>query len=80
MHMHEMQQNAKKELQMRPRAHVFLALMRAFAERGDVNSVATLRERMVPEAGGHVWAEDRAEADELFIEAAVIAGRVRVET
>jgi CBS domain-containing protein len=31
---------------------------------------------MVAEAGGHVWAEDRAEADELYIEAAVIAGKL----
>lgn len=74
--MDEMQSSAKQDGQFKPRAHVFLSLMRAFAERGDLESVGSLRTRMVAEAGGHVWAEDRAEADELYIEAAVIAGKV----
>lgn len=74
--MEEMQSSAKQDTHFKPRAHVFLSLMRALAERGDVESVGSLRSRMVAEAGGHVWAEDRAEADELYIEAAVIAGKV----
>lgn len=74
--MDEMQSSAKQDGQFKPRAHVFLSLMRALAERGDLESVGSLRTRMVAEAGGHVWAEDRAEADELYIEAAVIAGKV----
>lgn len=74
--MEEMQNSAKQDPQLKPRAHVFLTLMRAFAERGDLESVGSLRSRMVAEAGGHVWAEDRAEADELYIEAAVNAGKV----
>ncbi|CAK9860089.1 unnamed protein product [Sphagnum jensenii] len=72
----EMQRNAKDDVQLRPRAHVFLALMRAFAERGDVTMVGSLRSRLIPEAAGHVWPEDRAEADELYIEAAVLAGQL----
>ncbi|CAK9257671.1 unnamed protein product [Sphagnum jensenii] len=74
----EMQRNAKDDVQLRPRAHVFLALMRAFAERGDVTMVGSLRSRLIPEAAGHVWPEDRAEADELYIEAAVLAGQVKM--
>jgi hypothetical protein len=73
-----MQRNAKDDVQLRPRAHVFLALMRAFAERGDVTMVGSLRSRLIPEAAGHVWPEDRAEADELYIEAAVLAGQVKM--
>lgn len=76
MYMDEMQNSAKQDGQLKPRAHVFLSLMRAFAERGDLESVGSLRARMVAEAGGHVWAEDRAEADELHIEAAVISGKL----
>lgn len=74
--MEEMQNSAKQDTHFKPRAHVFLSLMRALAERGDIDAVGSLRTRMVVEAGGHVWAEDRAEADELYIEAAVIAGKV----
>lgn len=77
--MDKMQRSSKNDPQLKPRAHVFLALMRAFAERGDVDLVGSLRERMVPEAAGQVWAEDRAEADELYIEAAVLAGQVTME-
>ncbi|XP_024382492.1 pentatricopeptide repeat-containing protein At5g10690 isoform X2 [Physcomitrium patens] len=76
IYMEEMQNSAKQDPQLKPRAHVFLTLMRAFAERGDLESVGSLRSRMVAEAGGHVWAEDRAEADELYIEAAVNAGKL----
>lgn len=76
MYMDEMQNSANQDGQLKPRAHVFLSLMRAFAERGDLESVGSLRTRMVAEAGGHVWAEDRAEADELYIEAAVLAGKL----
>ena len=75
-YMDEMQSSAKQDGHFKPRAHVFLSLMRAFAERGDLESVGSLRTRMVVEAGGHVWPEDRAEADELYIEAAVISGKV----
>lgn len=60
IYMDEMQSSAKQDGLFKPRAHVFLSLMRAFAERGDLESVGALRTRMVAEAGGHVWAEDRS--------------------
>eukprot|EP00270_Netrium_digitus_P010029 TRINITY_DN307_c0_g2_i1.p1 TRINITY_DN307_c0_g2~~TRINITY_DN307_c0_g2_i1.p1 ORF type:complete len:815 (+),score=290.51 TRINITY_DN307_c0_g2_i1:180-2447(+) len=61
------------ETHLRPRAHVFLSLMRAFASRGDFAHTCSLGERMLRESSGRVWAEDRAEAQELLLEAAVNA-------
>ena len=75
--MGEMEERARQEPQFRPRPHVFLALMRAFAEEGKLPRTRELAERMVPALGWHVWPEDRAEAEELVMEAAVNAGEVR---
>lgn len=74
--MEELREMGKQNPQLRPRAHVFLALMRAFAEEGNAAMVESLRDRLLPEAAGFVWPEERAEADELLIEAAVAAGKV----
>ena len=75
--MAEMEERARQEPQFRPRPHVFLALMRAFAEQGKLPRTRELAHRMVPALGWHVWPEDRAEAEELVMEAAVNAGEVR---
>ncbi|KAL2650648.1 hypothetical protein R1flu_018776 [Riccia fluitans] len=72
----EMKELAKSDTQMRPKSHVFLALMRAYAENGDIEMVKNLKQQMVPLSAGNVSAEDRAQADELLIEAAVNLGQI----
>eukprot|EP00245_Coleochaete_scutata_P003892 TRINITY_DN1591_c0_g1_i1.p1 TRINITY_DN1591_c0_g1~~TRINITY_DN1591_c0_g1_i1.p1 ORF type:complete len:715 (-),score=135.95 TRINITY_DN1591_c0_g1_i1:280-2424(-) len=72
----EMETKAKDERELRPRAHVYLALMRALAEKGDVGRVRSLAVRMQRDAAGRVWPEDLAEADELAMESAVRAGKL----
>jgi hypothetical protein len=71
-----MKERAKADPKFKPKAHVYLALMRSFASKGEMEIVRSLRQQMVPGSGGHVSAEDRAEADELWIENAVNAGQV----
>eukprot|EP00897_Mesotaenium_endlicherianum_P009715 jgi/Mesen1/8772/ME000524S08067 len=74
-YMEEMEERARSEPQLKPRAHVFLAVMRAFAAKGDVDRTRALAQRFVRDAAGHVWPEDKAEANELVMEAAVHAGQ-----
>lgn len=76
--MAEMEERAKVEPQLRPRAHVFLALMRALAERGDLEGTQELAGRLVTHSSGQVWPEDRAEADELVMEAAINSGNLKL--
>ncbi|GBG75686.1 hypothetical protein CBR_g20311 [Chara braunii] len=76
--MTEMEEKAKEDPQLRPRVHVFLAVMRGFAEKGDVDQVRALQARMPRDAGGRVWPEHRAEADELLAEAALVKGQAGV--
>nr|PNR43822.1 hypothetical protein PHYPA_016205 [Physcomitrium patens] len=49
--------------------------MRALAERGDPESLGSLRPQLLNEAD-HVWATKRAEEDELCLETAVIVDDV----
>lgn len=72
----EMKELAKSDPHMKPKSHAFLALMRAYAENGDIEMVRNLKQQMVPLSAGNVTAEDRAQADELLIEAAVNLGQV----
>ncbi|CAM6116715.1 unnamed protein product [Calypogeia fissa] len=74
----EMKERAKVDPKFKPKAHVYLALMRGFARNGDLATVKSLRQQMVPESAGKVCPEDRAEADELIIETAVNAGQLSV--
>ncbi|KAL3683697.1 hypothetical protein R1sor_001719 [Riccia sorocarpa] len=72
----EMKEMARSNVRMKPKSHVFLALMRAYAEKGDIEMVRNLKQQMVPLSAGNVTAEDRAQADELLIEAAVNLGQI----
>ncbi|XP_024532860.1 pentatricopeptide repeat-containing protein At5g10690 isoform X1 [Selaginella moellendorffii] len=72
----EMECLAKEDRRLRPRVHAFLSMMRAFSEIGDVEKVSLLKSRMAVGSAGHIWAEDRLEADELLIEAAVVSGEI----
>ena len=72
----EMLQLSKEKKDLRPKPHVFLSLMRAFAAKGDIEVVQKLHSEMIPLASGPVTPQHRVEADELLIEAAVNNGQV----
>eukprot|EP00250_Pteridium_aquilinum_P012680 c20872_g1_i1 orf=71-1969(+) len=74
----EMLDLSKENKKLRPKPHVFLSLMRAFAAKGDLETVKRLHSEMIPLAAGPVTPRHRAEADELLIEAAVNDGQLGV--
>ncbi|CAI5982538.1 unnamed protein product [Closterium sp. NIES-64] len=76
--MAELEELGRADRGMRPRAHVFLSLMRSLAAAGDLPSTQQLAGRLVRDAGGRVWPEERAEAAELVLEAATRAGEMGV--
>ncbi|CAI7852778.1 unnamed protein product [Closterium sp. NIES-53] len=76
--MAELEELGRADRSMRPRAHVFLSLMRSLAAAGDLPSTQQLAARLVRDAGGRVWPEERAEAAELVLEAATRAGEMDV--
>ncbi|CAI6005669.1 unnamed protein product [Closterium sp. NIES-64] len=76
--MAELEELGRADRGMRPRAHVFLSLMRSLAAAGDLPSTQQLAGRLVRDAGGRVWPEERAEAAELVLEAAARAGEMGV--
>ncbi|CAI5480564.1 unnamed protein product, partial [Closterium sp. Yama58-4] len=76
--MAELEELGRTDRSMRPRAHVFLSLMRCLAAAGDLPSTQQLAARLVRDAGGRVWPEERAEAAELVLEAATCAGEMGV--
>lgn len=69
-------EKSKDNSSLRPKAHAYLSLMRALADKGDVNMVKNLHSRMVPECAGNPSVAIRAEADELLLEAAVNDGQI----
>ncbi|GJP39024.1 hypothetical protein CLOM_g23420 [Closterium sp. NIES-68] len=76
--MAELEALGQTDRAMRPRAHVFLSLMRSLAAAGDLTATQQLAARLVRDAGGRVWPEERAEAAELVLEAATKAGQMGV--
>eukprot|EP00850_Spirogloea_muscicola_P020364 SM000213S06829 [mRNA] locus=s213:204039:211980:- [translate_table: standard] len=77
----EMEAEAENDPSLRPRAHVFLALLRALAPDGaHCDTCRKLADRMIMSASGTVWPEDRAEADELVLEATINAGQMKEAT
>lgn len=69
-------EKSKDNPSLRPKAHSYLSLMRALADKGNADMVKNLHSRMVPECAGNPSVAIRAEADELLIEAAVNDGQV----
>ncbi|XP_020523682.1 pentatricopeptide repeat-containing protein At5g10690 isoform X2 [Amborella trichopoda] len=63
-------------LNLRPKPHVFLALMRAFAQNGDFRMVEKLHLRMLPDSVGCISPAVQVEAVELLMEAAINNGLV----
>ncbi|KAJ4801814.1 Pentatricopeptide repeat-containing protein [Rhynchospora pubera] len=61
-----------------PKPHLFLAMMRAFASRGDLDLVKQFHSRMWLDTCGSICLSNRSEANELLMEAAINSGEVDV--
>lgn len=61
---------------LRPKPHLYLSIMRAFASRGDVDMVDRLNNRMWPDTVGSISRAAKEEAHELLMEAAVNSNQV----
>lgn len=73
-----MMKRTSDHLRLQPKPHLYLAMMRAFAFKGDYFMVKRLHLRIFPDCAGAISASDQAEADELLMEAAINNDQVTV--
>ncbi|GKV16315.1 hypothetical protein SLEP1_g26973 [Rubroshorea leprosula] len=72
----EMMKRAGANACLRPKPHLYLSLMRAFAVIGDYTIAKTLHKRLWPDSSGTISLAVQEEADHLLMEAAFNAGQL----
>lgn len=72
----EIIKRAGPDPRLRPKPHLYVSLMRAFAHRGGYDMVKNLQKRMWLETVGTISSETQKEADNLLVEAALNEGQL----